>query len=213
MTYTQATGRRFWFEFDDYFKYKAGQNGLAQRYEEMGGYQRPAQEWLNSRAAGTYPATFTAYANSKGATIDFLAAEQKRYFDQFFIGDMADVIAAFQDFAFGILATPGRFQEPVHTMNGGLSAEDYLSWHGFIEGALVRGGDAAFWRPMRWINGMAWELQSKARPQEVLPNINEPLPAPVTQAIRDKWEVRTADQIGVEFDNYRTRPIEWLQAA
>lgn len=212
MTYTQALGRQFWFEFDDYFKYKAAQNGLGQKYTDMGGYNRPATEWVTARRNGNYPTAFVNYVTGKGAVIDFLAKEQKNYFDRFFSGNEADTVAALQDFAFGVLSTPGRV-EPVHTMNGGLSAQDYLSWHGFIEAAIVRGNDLAFWTPFRWMNGMAWEMQCKARPQEVLPNMNEPLPAPVIQVIRQKWEGRTAEQIAIEFDNYRTRPIEWLQVA
>jgi hypothetical protein len=213
MAYTQALGRQFWFEFDKYFKYDAAVNGLGQKYDEMGGYDRAATEWGISRRAPDFPTGFKAYVLEKKDPIDFLAKEQKKYFDRFFAGETADIVSAFQDFAFGILSTPTRTLEPVHTMNGGLFAQDYLSWYGFMEAAIIRGNEVPFWTSLRWIGGMAWELQAKARPQEVLPNMNEPLPVQVTQVIKQKWEKRTAEQIAVEFENYRTRPIEWLQVA
>ena len=91
-------------------------------------------------------------------------------------------------------------------MNG---AADYLSWHGFIEGALHLLPGNAFWENLRWINGMAWELQVKANTDEGFPNQNAALPANITDAIRQKWQNRTADQIRVEFKNYDERPSEW----
>ena len=213
MTYTQAIGRKFWFDFDDYFKFKAGSNGVADRYTALGGYNAPAQKWAEARAAGDM-SIFTAYCEEKKEDILYLAAEQRSFFDSAFNGDTDNVKRAFQDFAFGILASPGTTERPpnelVHTMNGGLLAQDYHSWHGFIEAALVLEDEPDFWTDLRWINGMGWELQCKARPQEIYPNQNEPLAQQVTDSITIKWIGRDAEEIAVEFDNYGSRPFEWL---
>lgn len=212
MPYSQSLGRAFWLAFDDYFKFESGQNGLALRYQAMGGYNQPGRQWRQSRRQGTYPDAFRAYVEKNREPIAFLASEQERFVDRFFAGDKEALVSAFRDFAFGILASPtGKYRaaEPVHTMNGGVFAQDYLSWHGFIESALMVNLSPSFWEHLRWVNGMAWELQAKARPQEIYPNQNEPLPDDVTTAIRRRWEGRNADEIAAEFENYDTRPTEW----
>ncbi len=215
MAYTQELGRRFWLAFDDYFKFGAASNGLAAYYNALGArnYQQPSLEWTRSRAGGT-PDSFKSYVDARRDTFAFLASEQKRMFDEF-LPSPEWVISAFQDFAYGVLASPtapNRQNEPVHTMNGGIGAQDYLSWHGFIEAANHLRLDPAFWERIRWVNGMGWELQAKARPQEVFPNLNRPLAPEVTAGIRQKWEARSAADIATEFDNYATRPSEWMLA-
>ena len=107
------------------------------------------------------------------------------------------------------LSESGRKYVATH-FNRDTLAQDYLSWHGFIEAALVLGDEPAVWENIRWINGMAWELQVKARPQEVYPNQNEALAQPITDAITAKWQGRSQEEIAVEFENYRLRPVEWL---
>jgi hypothetical protein len=209
MVYTQNLGRKFWLAFDNHFKFESEKNGLAKKYDELGDYSRPSRVWRESRRAGN-PQIFATYVVEKKAPIEFLAKEQKAYFERFFGLEMEDVVAAFQDFAFGIFASPNaphREDEPVHTMNG---AGDYLSWHGFNEAAILSGVDANFWTHLRWINGMAWELQVKAGPAEIFPNQNQPLPTRVTQAIRKKWQHRTAEEIAQKFDHFHTRPADWL---
>jgi hypothetical protein len=216
MVYTQALGRQFWLDFDQYFKFSSGTNGLREKYNAMGGYDRLGQEFLGAMQAGSFPKDFRSYVDGAQvkAAVLFLAKQQSDFLNRFFI-DKEEIIRAFQDFAFGVLASPNapnRQGEPVHTMNGGLFAADYLSWHGFIEAAIYLLPGDNFWVNLRWINGMAWELQVKARPQEVFPNQNEALPDVVVSAIRKKWENRTAEQIGEEFKNYETRPSEWQMA-
>ena len=189
MTYTQAIGRQFWLTFDDHFKFESGSNGLAQRYASMGGYNGPSRAWVAARSGGNFPSDFENYVAANEDTVIFLAKEQKSFFDQNFTDGLPDIILAMQDFAFGVLASPNglnRQNEPVHTMNGGLNAVDYLSWHGFIEAAIVAKADVDFWTEFRWVNGMAWELQVKSRPQEIPPNQNEPLSQVVTAAIHHK---------------------------
>ena len=212
MSYTQALGREFWFDFDDYFKFKSRQNGLFERYEAFGGYLAPSDKWIEARRALNVD-IFNTFCDDNKENILFVAGEQREYFLKYFDNEFDDIVRAFQDFAFGVLASPDsteRPREPVHTMNGGLAARDYLSWHGFIEAALVLGDEPAVWTNIRWINGMAWELQVKARPQEIYPNQNEPLAQPIIEAITSKWQGRSQEEIAVEFDNYRRRPIDWL---
>ena len=215
MAYTQALGRQFWLDFDQYFKFESGQNGLGEKYNEMGGYNRPGMEWHSIITGGSYPEDFHTYVDGVRDPVLFLANEQSEFIKRYFGSDTEQVARAFQDFAFGILASPNapnRQNEPVHTMNGGLFARDYLSWHGFIEAAIHLLSSDPFWVNLRWINGMGWELQAKARPQEVFPNQNEPLPDAAIKTIREKWEARTDDQIAEEFKHYDERPVEWLQA-
>ena len=215
MAYTQAIGRQFWLDFDNHFKFESGQNGLWDRYTALGGYDGPSRAWKGARQSGDFPDAFVSYADSHKDNIEFIANEQQTFFTNALTGGTGDIVRAFQDFAFGVLASPGapnRGAEPVHTMNGGIFARDYLSWHGFIEAAMAVHVNDAFWQEMRWINGMAWELQAKARPQEFFPNQNQPLADIVTNTITERWKARTAEQIAVEFDNYDDRPFQWAQA-
>ena len=211
MAYSQDKGRQFWLAFDQHFKFEAGTNGLGARYGAIGGYNQPGVTWYDS-IIDQDRATFEAYANTNKDTIEFLAGAQLEYFEDHFGGDMDAVVSAFQDFAFGVLASPmapNRGPEPVHTMNGGRFAQDYLSWQGYIEALLVVRPDDAFWSQLRWINGMAWELQARAAPQEAYPNANQPLPADVTKRIADKWQGRTGAEIAEEFGKYQDRTRDW----
>jgi hypothetical protein len=210
MAYTQAAGRAFWLDFDQQFKFGASANGLMQKYTEMGGYSAPSQVWRAAAAAGEMR-NFEAYVVQVAEPLKFVAGAHKKFMQDHFQDD-EDLIRVLQDFAFGVLASPNapnRQNEPVHTMNGGIDALDYLSWFGFIEGAIQLFPGDEFWTKLRWMVGMAWELQVKSRPQELFPNMNEPLYSVATQHIREKWQAYSEEQVREEFRNYNTRPIDW----
>lgn len=213
MPYTQEQGRAFWLAFDNHFKFEAQQNGLWARYESWGGYNHCYSEWLNARSSGNFPGGLVQFSEANRENLEFVADEQEAYFTQHFDGRIDDITAAFKDFAFGILEShdqPNRGAEPVHTMNGSEFAGDYASWHGYIETMLLLRPDSEFWINLRWINGMAWELQVKARPQEIYPNHNTPLDSAITTAIEAKWRARTAEEMAKEFEDYQSKPFEWL---
>lgn len=194
MAYTHELGRQFWRDFDQHFKFELQSNGLAVKYAAMGGYNRLGREFAAATANNTFPAEFNQYVDKPAVAgaVRFLATAQSDFFAGVFGNDREMIVSAFQDFAFGVLASPdapNRAAEPVHTMNG---AADYLSWHGFIEGALHLLPGNVFWEDLRWINGMAWELQVKANTDEGFPNQNAALPANITDAIRQKWQNRTS---------------------
>ena len=212
MSYTPEQGRIFWLAFDNRFKFEAFTNGLWARYESWGGYSNCYAVWKAAQASST-PADFAAYAQQNRENLLFVADEQEAVFTSHFGTDAEAIVSAFRDFAFGVLASPtapNRGTEPVHTMNGGLFAADYASWHGYIECVLMIRPDSEFWKRLRWVNGMAWELQVKARPQEIFPNQNAPLDAAITNAIRAKWEARTVEEVAGEFVRYDEMPFEWL---
>ncbi len=210
MAYTPEQGRAFWLAFDNHFKFEAGDNGLWDRYESWGGYGNCFQVWRDNLDT---PAVFGDFVTENQDNLKFVAVEQEEFFNSHFNGDLDDMVAAFKDFAFGVLASPddpNRGAEPVHTMNGGLFASDYASWHGYIEAVLVLEPGSGFWTALRWINGMAWELQIKARPQEIYPNNNTPLAQSITDAIHAKWAGRTAAEIAGDFSRYEEMPDVWL---
>lgn len=204
MAYTHEDGRRFWEAFDRYFKYEAGPNGMGVLYSQMGGYSAPAQQWMASVSAGNM-ADFDKFVQDVAPVVTQLAIRQEEYFQQYFQSDPATICLAFQDFAFGVLASPDapyRGGEPVHMMNGSRLAQDYLSWHGFITAAVVCRPGVALWPALRWINGMAWELQVKAAPSEEYPNSNKPLAQAATDEVKVRWESRAQAQIDDAFSHY-----------
>jgi hypothetical protein len=212
MAYTHEDGRRFWEAFDRYFKFESGGNGMAALYSQMGGYSGPSQQWMASISAGNM-ADFDQYVQDVAPVVTQLAIKQEEHFQQYFQSDPADICLAFQDFAFGVLASPKapyRGSEPVHMMNGSRFAQDYLSWHGFITAAVVCRPGVALWPALRWINGMAWELQVKAAPSESYPNTNKPLAQTITDEVKARWKSRTQAQIDEAFSHYfdRTRTFK-----
>jgi hypothetical protein len=205
MAYTHEMGRQFWEEFDRYFKFEAAKNNLTQYYSAMGGYSNPGAQWLASVGPGGSPNDFDVFADSVKDAIIPLATEQEIFFQNHFQSDPDLITQAFQDFAFGLLASPNapyRQNEPVHIMNGSKYAQDYLSWHGFNEAAIRCRPGVPIWNGIRWINGMAWELQVTAAPSEQYPNQNQPLPADETTKITDKWKGRTSAEIDDAFSHY-----------
>ena len=120
MVYTQAAGRQFWLDFDQHFKFASGTNGLGEKYNEMGGYDAPGAVWHAAINAGQ-PQQFVDYVQSVKQPLSFISEAQKTFINKYF-PQTEDLARAFQDFAFGILASPNapnRQGEPVHTMNGG----------------------------------------------------------------------------------------------
>lgn len=211
MTYSHEQGRQFWLAFDQHFKFEAGTNGLGTLYGKLGGYNQPGATWYDS-IVDRDPSAFESYGKANKATLESLADAQHDYFQKHFGEDMDAVVCAFQDFAFGILASPtapNRGSEPIHTMNGGRFAPDYLSWQGFIEALLIVRPNDKFWQQMRWMNGMAWELQARAAPQEAYPNTNQPLSAELTNRITEKWRKRTGAQIAEDFGKYLDQTRDW----
>lgn len=213
MKYTQEIGREFWHDFDKYFRYDANQNGLLPVYKELGGDDAAANAWTQSRASENGASAFTNFVNEKKSAIQHLATAQEDFIKKALPDDDL-IVAAFQDFAFGVLDSPDAdhrtiAQDAAHTMSGGVAAEGYRNWQGFIEAALELDVDEDFWKLMQRANGMAWELHVRAHPGEDGADNYSRLSDEETDNIRKKWFSRTPVEIAAEFDGYETRAGEW----
>ena len=113
-------------------------------------------------------------------SLSLLAGEQLKIIDRHFGDDGAAQQSAFEAFGQGVLFDDRRpAGDKVHKMDTGGPADPptgYHNWHAFIRAAVLVGGD-----PQRWLEidrqvGLAWGIQSVAKPVEDATN-NPPLQA------------------------------------
>jgi hypothetical protein len=210
MAYSQDIGRTFWYEFDN-----ATQGTPAfMRIVRQSGAGASQRLYREAREAGTYPVAFLA--NFAGHRPDWvtIAAVQTGTITRFLGSDWADVQAAFEDFGQGTLldAHPDRLGDWIHMMDtGDADPIGYHRWHASIRAIqLLKIGDEAWWEQLDTLVGLAWAIQSFARPkQQETPN--PPIPGADLQRLRDAWLPMKPEMRDAQFDlpiGYHPSPMQ-----
>ena len=201
-----ADAMQFWFDFDRAFNPGFGQvsEAVLDAYDATGAPFGIAARWRRHRAAGTYPAGFHQDMAANADSLSLLAGEQLKIIDRHFGDDGAAQQSAFEAFGQGVLFDDRRpAGDKVHKMDTGGPADPptgYHNWHAFIRAAVLVGGD-----PQRWLEidrqvGLAWGIQSVAKPVEDATD-NPPLQATTLQRLRDAWLALDADELDAAFDS------------
>ena len=200
MPYTREQAIDFWFAFDDTFKNHVPQDILqlyAGLFSSGGGLDRFWNLWKKHRQAGTYPGGFRTEVAPFGDNLKALAVKQVQTMDQFWQGDAGALQSAFEDFGQGILfdakldanGNPRRPPEDrVHQMDGdsGIGMVGYHRWHTITRAALECGADRNRWLQIDYFIGLAWAIQSQARPVASRPD-NPGLPQSRIAQLRTQW--------------------------
>lgn len=205
-----ANGRErsmeFWFEFDNFFNPSFGQvpAEVFDAYSSMPGIDFPLERWREHRRLGTYPDGFGAEMISIRDPLLFLSAKQVEMLDRHFAGDPDSERTAFEQFGQGVLFDDRRpVGDKVHKMD--TSGPDdppvgYHRWHPLIRAAVMVGADAGRWLQIDRNVGLAWAIQSEARPFADAPD-NPGLPSARLDALRSTWQVLSFDELDTAFDS------------
>ena len=206
MADTKTQASEFWFEFDNVFNPGFGQvsEEVFQAYEATDSPDGPLQRWRHHRRTGTYPDGFRRDMQRAEEAHLFLARLQLELLDRHFGDDPGRMQEAFEYFGQGILFDDRRPPgEKIHKMDIGGPASPpvgYHRWHAFLRAAVFVGADSERWLTVDRLVGLAWAIQSEARPEEDSPT-NPGLPAERLAALREHWLSLSFEQLDGEFDS------------
>lgn len=173
MPYTPEMGRRFWFEFDNATQ---GDPEFGNVILRAGGFG-VQNDYRQIRTAGTYPAAFRQKFLPSLEDWRIIARLQIDMIGTLLDNDLANIQAAFEDFGQGTLFDNDPRRDDgnrIHMMDGQVGAQlvGYHRWHAAIRAIQLLGfSDNAWWEDLDRILGLAWAIQSFARPrQQNMPN-------------------------------------------
>lgn len=212
MSYTREQGIEFWYAFDEAFLNRPTQE-VRRLYTEIRGPGTVLTWWRQSRSAGTYPASFADAARAVFPAFLRLAELQFEVMQQHFPDDMDSLRLAFEDFGQGVLFDDRRLPtNKIHKMDIGgplVPPVGYHRWHANIRAAVLAGADISRWLELNRFVGLAWAIQSIAKPVEDAPD-NPALPASTLEGLRDIWLGMNADELDSAFDSVPYPPPELL---
>jgi hypothetical protein len=199
IAYTPEIGRRFWFEFDEATQ---GDEQFGIVVRRAGGLA--AQNFYRAtRVQGNYPAAFIQQFQPRRADWVQIAALQTDMIGDLLGNDFSDIQAAFEDFAQGTLFDDRRpAGNRIHMMDGqtGTDMVGYHRWHASMRVIqLLQIGDAAWWENLNKVLGLAWAIQSFAKPQQ-LNTANPALASGDLDALRNAWLALTPDRRDRQYD-------------
>jgi hypothetical protein len=203
MPYTPEIGRRFWFEFDRSTKYNdAFMNDVI---FPAGGFGVQT-DYRKTRANGTYPAAFVQKFTPHQTEWQQIADIQTGTIGNILGTDWSDIQAAFEDFGQGTLLDTDPVRQAagdsIHTMDVQDPAPPigYHRWHASIRVIQLLGiGDSAWWEKLDGLLGLAWAIQSFARPKQQS-TANPPIAANDLQDLRNAWLALTPDRRDRQYD-------------
>jgi len=189
MPYTKEVGRRFWFEFDRTTKY----NQAFMQIVARGGAGNVQSVFADSRASGQYPAQFLRFVSPHSQDWQMMAKTQVDSIEAYLSSDWTYIQAAFEDFGQGtLLDTDPQRQannDSIHIMDiqGSEPPVGYHRWHASIRAIqLLKIGDSSWWEQLDQFLGLAWAIQSFARPKQQS-TVNPPISDTNLKALRDSW--------------------------
>lgn len=203
---SKARAAEFWFEFDNVFNPGFGQvsDEVFQAYGATDAPDGALQRWRQHRRNGTYPDGFRRDMERARDSHLFLAQMQLEILDRHFEGDPSGLQQAFEDFGQGVLFDDRRKPgEKIHKMDIGGPNDPpigYHRWHASIRAAVLVGADSDRWLTVGRLVGLAWAIQSEARPEEDSPD-NPGLSDERLVALREHWLGLTFDGLDREFDS------------
>lgn len=196
----------FWLEFDNAFNPGFGQvsDEVFDAYGAIDIPDGPVQRWRHHRRNGTYPDGFRQDMDRNRDAHLFIAAKQLEFVDQHFGGDPGAERKAFEWFGEGVLFDDRRPPtEKVHKMDIGGPNDPpigYHRWHACIRAAVMVGADSERWLAIDRLVGLAWAIQSEARPEEDSPD-NPGLPAERLTELGEHWMGLGFAELDTEFDS------------
>jgi hypothetical protein len=204
MPYTPEIGRRFWFEFDKRTNYD---DDFMSLLAGAGAFDIQ-KDFFSTRKNHTYPKAFQSKFQPHKNEWSKVVALQTDVIGTFLGADWSDIQAAFEDFGQGTLldTDPVRKQtnNSIHMMDVQDATQPpvgYHRWHASIRAIqLMKIGDASWWEKLDSLVGLAWAIQSFARPlqQDVA---NPAIAKTDLQELRDAWLGLSPDARDRQYDS------------
>jgi hypothetical protein len=195
-------GNEFWYRFDQYTAF-APSAELAEAYEVLRSrFERFERDiyfaWRDTNAAGTYPAAFLEVVTPIRPQLEVLSRAQLIAFDELYHRHDPRLVTAFIDFGQGVLFDPrlAEHEQEVHTMNG-RPPVGYHTWHAFIRAMMLLGIDRGRWRRIAPLNGLAWAVQTVAKPDTRV--VSPPLPRETVRQLTRLWLPKSVAQLDEDF--------------
>jgi hypothetical protein len=202
MAYTPDIGQRFWRELDRATQYNPDFMKVIGRAGAFG----VQNDYRTTRRGGTYPASFKQKFVPHHDDWVQIADLHTQLVGSILGSDWSDIQSAFEDFGQGTLfdTDPQRQADnnSIHMMDG---QDDnppigYHRWHASIRAIQLMGiGDATWWENLDRLLGLAWAVQSLAKPrQQDTPN--PPMAPTDLQDLRNAWLPLTPEQRDHQYD-------------
>ncbi|WP_435019120.1 hypothetical protein TA3x_001119 [Tundrisphaera sp. TA3] len=203
MQYSREMAIAFWYEYDNHFLFEASAE-VRRAYRDMGGLDFPRMRWKEHRAQGTFPDGFQSDMVRIRFPLQLIANQQLEIIDRHFGGDFDNETLGFIDFGQGVLFDDRRdVGDKVHKMDIGGPDIPPIGYHRWYP--IVRAISLVADNPDRWLQvarniGLAWAIQSEARPEEDNPN-NPGLPQERLSELRTEWQARSFDDLDAAFEH------------
>jgi hypothetical protein len=191
--YDRAVGREFWYDFDNQALWRRTpefSDALKRAYFDQGlTFDSLVDEFRASFARPDHPRQFAdRIANSRSGFLD-LAKLQLAVIDRH-LQDNLDIQQAFQDFGQGVLYDDRKPRPPgfhVHMMDGDPSNwVGWQRWHASLRAEQELGADRGRWLHVNCCIGLAWSIQTEAKPVQDSQN-NPSLAAQRVEELATAW--------------------------
>lgn len=203
MSYSHEQGRKFWYEFDKATKYNSAFMPIVGRARA----DVIQSVYFDVRSSEEYPAKFLEFVAPHKSDWITLANVQTETIGNLLGTDWNDIQAAFEDFGQGVLldTAPERRanNDSIHTMDiqGASPPVGYHRWHASIRAIqLLEIGDKAWWERLDELLGLAWGIQSFAKPRQRNDAANPPIPDADLRALRTAWIGMDPDRRDRQYD-------------
>lgn len=196
----------FWFQYDRVFFFEPSAElgaAFAAIVGAVGGPRTWRPQWMAVRGLPDYRARWAELWRPVRAELALLSREQLRLFDNYYHARLLDVVSAFEDMAMGTLYDPRRGDgQKLHTMDPpNTGTEAYHRWHVIIRAQIFLGVDALWWSAIDRLVGLAWAVQSIARPVRDSPD-NPRLPDDQLGSLRLTWLSRDGTELDQAFETF-----------
>jgi hypothetical protein len=193
----------FWFELDDRFLFHPTPEIVA-AYRAIDMPDGITNLRVEHRLAGTYPDGFEADVEPMRDGLTLLSKLQLEVFDAHLGSDVDATRQAFEEFGQGIhfddRRPPGSRVHMMDTSGPTDPAVGFHRWHAIIRAQVVLGISEDRWSEIDRCLGLGWAVQSEAQPVQGT-GPNPPMAAERLATLRERWMVRTPEQIDDAFDS------------
>ena len=213
MAYSHDLGMEFWYEFDELFQFNTTQevnDAYDKLFDDFGqGIDLYRNLFARTRRQGTYPNAFVDELQKRRRKegLREISDLQWGLMKTHFGSNFGDLRSAFEDFGHGVLFDSRRKEgDKVHKMDTSPGPPGgYHRWHPIIRAAVFIGEDWNRWLQIDRYVGLAWHIQSVAKPREDDSN-NSQLSRQLLDPIRAKWLTASFEEIDKQFDSFPYPP-------
>jgi hypothetical protein len=200
-----------WFEYEMVFYYQPSQQ-IQDAYKAVGDafggtVEQLYQVFRLTRQIGTYPEKFLSRVAPAASAYQVLSTAQLQILHRYCRTD-SDLVRAFLLLGEGSLYDP-RMADGfhVHMMNTGPNGEppmNWHTWHAFNRAMTMLDISPRRWRRIDELVGMAWAVQSIAKPRPE--TLNPPLDRHIARSLHRQWSRMTPDELDTAFDSFPFPP-------